>query len=128
MIYMMYSGFVDHIYNELLSLNLLHNVLSGITVDMLNEAAGAGKLNLMLDCIDFGLPVESRDTQHMTPLMHACRGGHFKCTICLLNLGAELMSATPEGKRAVHFTCEEGHTDLLKELIKWEADVECPDK
>lgn len=97
-------------------------------MDMLNGAAGSGDLNLMLDCLESGLKVDARDSDNMTPLMHAARGGHFRCAVALLNQKADLNGATKEGKRAIHFTCEAGQTELLKELIKWGVDVECPDK
>ena len=77
--------------------------------------------------MEAGFKVTDRDENEMTPLMHAALGGQFKCSVQLLNLGAQLDAKTSRGKAPIHYACEAGHSKLLKELIKWEVDVECTD-
>jgi hypothetical protein len=126
-----YGGWTKNGYN--LTHTTYYCILSsskpGITIDTLMEAAATGDLILMLECLESGLGVDDRDPNNrMTALMHTSKGGHFKCTVSLLNQRANLDLSDHEGKRAIHFACEAGQTELIKELVKWGVDVECPDK
>jgi ankyrin repeat protein len=101
----------------------------GITVDTLLSSAGRGDLLTMVDSVEFGIDINAKHSDtHMTALMHAARGGHFKCTVYLLGRGADLARGDKQGKQAIHYACEAGQTSLIAELVKWSVDLQSRDQ
>ncbi|KAG8084649.1 hypothetical protein GUJ93_ZPchr0010g10693 [Zizania palustris] len=81
------------------------------------------------DACDFlitqlGLPIDPKDDDGETPLIHATRQGHLQTASYLLQHGADPSVASSLGATALHHAAGIGNTDLMKLIISNGVDVE----
>ncbi|KAG0516427.1 hypothetical protein BDA96_09G002200 [Sorghum bicolor] len=73
---------------------------------------------------ELGLPVDPKDDDGETPLIHATRQGHLDTAKYLLDHGADPSVATNLGATALHHAAGIGNTELMKLLLSKGVDVE----
>lgn len=66
----------------------------------LHEAAARGHAGVVAQLVRLGAPLEARDDNMLTPLLHAAAAGHLAVLKQLIELGADL-HATAEGRSAL---------------------------
>lgn len=98
----------------------------GAAVDLLVLARGGNTSDLtnLAQEIDIN---KLRDSAGYTALHLAAIGDHGETIDCLLNLGAEIESITPEGQTALHLAAERGSGKALKILLQRGANVNVQD-
>ena len=67
--------------------------------------------------------VNSKDDFDLTPLMHACKLGHFEVVEHLLFSGASAKSTSKDGKTALHYAVQSGNFEVVVTLLQYNADV-----
>jgi uncharacterized protein len=74
------------------------------------------------------VPIETKDVQSWTALIHAAVGGHESLAYLLLNHGASLMSSDRNGYGPLHWAAFYGHHNIVKLLLDHHADVNARSK
>ncbi|PUZ64376.1 hypothetical protein GQ55_3G139200 [Panicum hallii var. hallii] len=91
----------------------------------LHFAAREGRTDVCQFLIDqLGLPVDPRDDDGETPLIHAARQGHLHTVKYLLDHGADPSVASSLGATALHHAAGIGNTELMKLLLSKGVDIE----
>ncbi|KAJ1261148.1 hypothetical protein BS78_09G006100 [Paspalum vaginatum] len=91
----------------------------------LHFAAREGRTDVCQFLIDnLRLPVDPKDDDGETPLIHAARQGHLHTAKYLLDHGADPSVATNLGATALHHAAGIGNTELMKLLLAKGVDVE----
>ncbi|XP_062179888.1 uncharacterized protein LOC133884474 [Phragmites australis] len=91
----------------------------------LHFAAREGRTDVCAFLIDqLGLPVDPKDDDGETPLIHATRQGHLHTAQYLLDHGANPSVATSLGATALHHAAGIGNIELMKLLLSKGVDVE----
>ncbi|KAF0924190.1 hypothetical protein E2562_008487 [Oryza meyeriana var. granulata] len=73
---------------------------------------------------DLGLPVDPKDDDGETPLIHATRQGHLQTVTYLLQHGADPSIASNLGATPLHHAAGIGNLDLMKLFLSKGVDVE----
>ena len=60
-----------------------------------------------------GADVELKDNDYMTPLMIACRFGHYESIMCLLEHGADVTETDKDDKTCLMWAAEENRADSI---------------
>ena len=70
---------------------------------------------LKLECITTrrGADVELKDADYFTPLMVACRFGHFETITCLLKHGADVTETDKDDKTCLMWASEENRAEVI---------------
>ncbi|XP_043930987.1 ankyrin repeat and SOCS box protein 1 isoform X1 [Protopterus annectens] len=80
------------------------------------------------DCVNFliqkGADVDLVDVKGQTALYVAVVNGHLDCVHILLEAGADPSGSRHHRSTPVYHSCRVGRADILKELIKYNADVD----
>ncbi|CAN6327084.1 unnamed protein product [Urochloa humidicola] len=91
----------------------------------LHFAAREGRTDVCQFLIEeLGLPVDPKDDDYETPLIHAARQGHVHTAKYLLDHGADPSVASSLGATALHHAAGIGNTDLMNLLISKGVDIE----
>ncbi|RLM98318.1 ankyrin-3 [Panicum miliaceum] len=91
----------------------------------LHFAAREGCTDVCQFLIDqLGLPVDPRDDDGETPLIHAACQGHLHTVKYLLDHGADPSVASSLGATALHHAAGIGNTELMKLLLSKGVDIE----
>lgn len=91
----------------------------------LHFAAREGRTDVCQFLIgQLGLPVDPKDDDGETPLIHATRQGHLQTAKYLLDHGADPSVASSLGATALHHAAGIGNTELMKLLLAKGVDVE----
>jgi ankyrin repeat protein len=93
-----------------------------------NELVKTGNILDILDFIDLGANVNSRDVNSQTPLHHAVLMGRIDIVAILIESGADINSLDFYGDSPLHLAVfknplSKGHIDIIKLLIEKGADV-----
>jgi ankyrin repeat protein len=88
----------------------------------LHCAAGAGHEEVVDYLLGQRVPADSRNGEHRTPLMEACRNGHLGVVRVFVQhlakrLEARLGDIGRKGMTALHFAAQEGHQELVAFLL-----------
>jgi Ankyrin repeats (3 copies) len=92
--------------------------------DELIDAAKLGYIDRVGALLDQGVVVDSRDGEHMTPLMHASQSGHKAITALLLDRMANVNAETGEGDTATILASQGGYLDILQLLVSKGANID----
>ena len=93
------------------------------TVNNLFDAAKAGDLEAVEDCVAIGRDVNEVDEGQRTPLHFAVAYGHADITRELLNSGAKLDAREQQGNTPLHYACGYGRAELVSLLVGAGADA-----
>lgn len=91
-------------------------------------AARAGNARAIQVFLRSRVPVETKDEQGWTALIHAAAGGHESLAYLLTNHGASVMNADRNGYTALHWASFHGHQNIVKLLLEHQADVNASSK
>ncbi len=86
-------------------------------------AAREGQLASVTEALEAGVPVDARDTQGNTPLMHAVAHGREAVARVLLERGARIDVADRGGLTPAMLAVIHGRSDLLQTLLERGADA-----
>ena len=86
------------------------------------EAAGSGRTESILHHFNGGVPVDVRDDDGNTPLIHAAAGGHRAAVALLLQLGADPNETGMFLTVALAEAAARGYRDIVAELLDHSAD------
>eukprot|EP00250_Pteridium_aquilinum_P019818 c24586_g1_i1 orf=552-1943(-) len=76
---------------------------------------------------ELNLPVDVRDNDGETPLIHAARHGHLQASLCLLEHGADPgVKGNELDATALHHAAGAGSTEIVRLLLERGADVNVP--
>jgi ankyrin repeat protein len=112
---------VEHELNDMIDLLLAHKADLSIADNEgktpLHLAAKKGSYNIVMKLLENEAHIESVDTQGATPLLYACTSNS-NCVGLLYMQGASLDVFDKKGKRALHYACEAGASDVVDFLIE----------
>jgi uncharacterized protein len=91
-------------------------------------AARAGNAQAMNIFLRNRVPIETKDEQSWTALIHAAAGGHEALAYLLINHGASIISADRNGYGPLHWAAFYGHHNIVKLLLEHHADVNARSK
>uniref|UniRef100_A0A8C4RAC8 ZU5 domain-containing protein n=1 Tax=Eptatretus burgeri TaxID=7764 RepID=A0A8C4RAC8_EPTBU len=95
---------------------------SGGTAGLL-RAARAGNVEKVLELLNQGGDVNTRNEAGLTALHLAAKEGHAGIVSELLQRDADVAAATKKGNQALHVACLAGEVDVARVLIRRGADV-----
>jgi len=75
-----------------------------------------------------GAVIDSVDSEGMTPLLHASKGGHTEAVKFLLEQRASVNHSDATGMSALHWCCKEGNKATVALLVNAGADINLADK
>ncbi|WAQ96744.1 ANK2-like protein [Mya arenaria] len=79
---------------------------------------------MMRSCMNGGLGAAQCSDQPHLDLLHAARNGDVSALkACLTSEGMDINFTNKGGQSALHLACAEGHTHIVKELLKHDADM-----
>lgn len=94
-----------------------------ITTDEFFEAAEAGNLAKVQECINSGADINAYDDYEWTALLYSTRERHTEISKFLINAKADVNVITRSGETALLFACVGGNTEIVELLINAGADV-----
>jgi hypothetical protein len=92
------------------------------------HAAASGNLDEILDFIESGGDVDSRDKGGNTPLHWACQSNHFDLVGVLFSRGAKVDAVNAVGSTPLHYAAREGNVDISAGLLSFGANLEARNK
>ena len=93
------------------------------------QAQGKGHSSVVKALIEAGADVNGQDEDGTTPLMQAACGDDDQMVHELIRAGASVTAMNKQWKqRALHIACMEGHSSVIKALVKAGADVNGQDE
>ena len=99
---------------------------AGSPHDALRRAAISGDLDALKAALDAGAPIDARDGQGWTLLMHVASAGNPLLLEPLLGAGADLNIRAPDGATALLLAVALRHDEIVVSLMKSGADVSVP--
>lgn len=91
-------------------------------------AARAGNAQAVHIFLRSRVPMETKDEQSWTALIHAAAGGHEALAYMLVNHGASIINADRNGYGALHWASFYGHHNIVKLLLEHHAEVNARSK
>ncbi|PAA83693.1 hypothetical protein BOX15_Mlig016864g1 [Macrostomum lignano] len=111
--------------NFLLSKDCAKNSVVRNGRQLIHAACEGGSLPVVRRIVNLGVPIDSKDTSGVTPLMIAAGGGFIKVAQFLLEKKKELLSMSDEsGKTALDHAILSDHVKIVELLIDSGSDVE----
>lgn len=98
-----------------------------LNLELLEEAL-RGDITKVLDLLQRGADVNTKDSAGWTPLMIACDNGHSDLAALLIHHDADIHAKDNKGKTAIMYACECGHKRVAELLIKHKAKTHEKDK
>ncbi|XP_062574764.1 uncharacterized protein LOC134236607 [Saccostrea cucullata] len=92
------------------------------------SAAKNGDLQAVINCINYGVSVDTRDKDNATPLYWSCCRGYTKLSAELIKLKPDLNAKVTWGSTALHASCDRGHIACVTLLIQSGADLDLQNK
>lgn len=90
-------------------------------------AADSGNFDQVKELLDKGIPVDTRDEHHWTPLMLAALQGHDKIVSFLLDQGADIETQDVNGTTPLMAAASSGWLAVVKRLMTAGADMDVED-
>ena len=90
----------------------------------IHAAVEAGDIECMIELLDRGADVKSRNFDNCTALHAAAKAGQTECLIVLLDRGANIESRSSQGFTALHTASSQGQTKCLLALLDRGANIE----
>lgn len=81
-------------------------------------AAKNGDIQTVINCINYGVSVDTRDQDNATPLYWGCCRGHAKLSAELIKLNPDVNAKVTWGSTALHASCDRGHIACVTLLIQ----------
>ena len=91
-------------------------------------AARAGNVQAVHIFLRSRVPMEYKDEQSWTALIHATAGGHKALAYMLINNGASIINADRNGYGPLHWASFYGHHNIVKLLLEHHPDVNARSK
>lgn len=91
------------------------------------HAAEAGNAGKVMELLEDGVPVDSRNRQNDTPLLLALRKGHKKVVHLLLQRRASVNARNNEGYTALIYAAEQGDSEVVESLLEHGAEIDAED-
>ncbi|XP_061185931.1 uncharacterized protein LOC133194026 [Saccostrea echinata] len=91
-------------------------------------AAKNGELQTVINCVNYGVSVDTRDKDNATPLYWSCCRGYTKLSAELIKLKPDLNAKVTWGSTALHASCDRGHIACVTLLIQSGADLDIQNK
>lgn len=88
---------------------------------LLHHAAKCGDITKMRALIDLGVPIDTTDEKHKTPLHRATSSGHCDAVIYLLAEGAHYNAVDQDNQSVLDYATARGDDTLIKILLAWGA-------
>jgi hypothetical protein len=100
-----------------------HAIAAGEPNCRLADAASAGDLAKVKDCLATGVDVNAKNANGSTALMLAAQEGRLTVVAFLLSAKADVNLKAASGNTALLLAAQEGHADVVQALIAAGADV-----
>lgn len=88
------------------------------TVDDLTKAAGEGNLHRVLDIVESGVNVNTKDSEGWFPISKAAASGQTEVVKTLIRVGANKNAQTSRRNTPLIFAASRGHKDTVKALLQ----------
>jgi ankyrin repeat protein len=92
--------------------------------DTIHRAAQAGDIECMIELLNRGADIKSRNYDNCTALHAAAMAGQTECLLVLLDRGANIESRSSQGFTALHTASSRGQTKCLLALLDRGANIE----
>ena|GEM_PF-2401459 len=87
-------------------------------------AAEAGDISLIDFLLLHGVDIESKTSEHLTPLHWAAWNGHYELVTRLIALGANIEAKSDNNRTPLDFAAAYDRTKIVAQLIRLGADIE----
>jgi ankyrin repeat protein len=101
----------------LLSISLVGNARD-FSIDDLTKAAGEGNLRRVLDIVESGVNVNTKDSKGWFPISKAAASGQTEVVKILVRVGANRNARTSRGNTPLIFAASRGHKETVKYLLQ----------
>ncbi|KAM0792180.1 hypothetical protein ACM66B_004877 [Microbotryomycetes sp. NB124-2] len=92
----------------------------------LHEAASAGRLALVRECLDKGVPVAQADVYGRHPLHYSSINGHAEVCRLLVNANADPKIVDLDGYSSITYAITNGRTEVVKTFMDHGVSCEAP--